>query len=198
MRHRLLSRVVTLVLVSAVVLPSAAQGASHHRLKAHKADAAACAAVHVAVTASTLQSASSATLCLLNVERAKHGLKPLRLNTKLARAARAHTVDMVRNTYFEHNSLDGRTPFTRMLATDYVPRGASWTLGENIGWGTEELGQPSALVDAWMRSPGHRANILNGKFREIGIGIQPGVPVDDRDVAGQPGATYTTDFGAHS
>jgi uncharacterized protein YkwD len=215
MRHRPFARVLTLVLASLAVVPAAAQAApqqarakgSHDRahakahrssFKAHKADASACAAAHVAITASTVRDAASATLCLLNVQRVNHGLRPLRMNAKLTKAARAHTLDMVRNTYFEHNSLNGRTPFQRMLATGYVPRGAAWTLGENIGWGTEELSEPASLVDAWMRSPEHRANILNGRYREIGIGVAPGVPVDDPDLEGQAGATYTTDFGVHS
>jgi len=196
MRLRLSACLATLALASVAVLPSAAQAAP--RSKAHKADAAACSAAHVAVTASTLHSATSATLCLLNVERVNRGLRPLKLNAKLTTAARAHSRDMVRRTYFEHNSPNGRTPFDRMLATNYVPKGAAWTLGENIGWGTEELAEPASLVAAWMRSPGHRANILNARFREIGIGIAPGVPVNDSDLDGQAGATYTTDFGVHS
>jgi uncharacterized protein YkwD len=105
---------------------------------------------------------------------------------------------MVRRTYFEHDSPSGRSPFDRMLATRYVPDGARWLLGENIGWGTTTLAQPAALVRAWMKSPGHRRNILNGRFREIGVGIALGIPTGDPQLDGQPGATYTTDFGSVS
>ncbi|ADB53130.1 CAP domain-containing protein [Conexibacter woesei] len=197
MRHRLFTRVVTLVLASYVALPAAAHGARPAR-SADTGQPSACSSARVAVTAATVDKASDATLCLLNRERASRGLAPLRIDAKLGRVARAHSLDMVRKGYFEHESRDGRTPFQRMLAARYVPKGASWTLGENIGWGTEELAQPAALVKAWMDSPGHRANILNGRFREIGIGIVPGVPVHDDGLAGQAGATYTTDFGRHS
>ena len=99
---------------------------------------------------------------------------------------------MVRRRYFAHDSLNGRSPFDRMRATHYVPRNASWWLGENIGWGSGSLAEPIAMVRAWMHSPPHRANILSRHFRDIGIGIVPGAPV------GGGGATYTTDFGRHS
>lgn len=191
MRHRLFTRVITLVLASLVALPAIAHGAPSGRPTA-------CSSAQVQVSAATVAKASDATLCLLNRERAARGLKPLRLDAKLGKAARNHSLDMVKRGYFEHNSPNGRTPFQRMLATKYVPKGASWTLGENIGWGTEELAQPAALVRAWMKSPGHRRNILNPRFREIGIGIAIGIPLRDAGLAGQAGATYTTDFGHHS
>lgn len=158
------------------------------------ADAApgACASAHATVRKATIRDARDATLCLLNRVRARHGLPQLRLSRKLSRAARRHSRDMVRRRYFAHDSLDGRSPVARMRATHYVPRDASWTLGENIGWGSGSLGEPIALVRAWMHSPGHRANILSRSFRDIGIGIAAGAPV------GGGGATYTTDFGFHS
>jgi uncharacterized protein YkwD len=154
---------------------------------------AACSSSHATVRKESLRRARNATLCLLNRARSRHGLPPLRLNRKLSRAARKHSRDMVRRQYFAHNSLDGRSPFARMRATRYVPRNASWTLGENIGWGQGPLGEPIALMRAWMHSPGHRANILSRRFRDVGIGIVVGAPVN-----GRTGATYTTDFGHHS
>lgn len=194
-RHALL--VLVAVLLAALLVPAAtvtADGrASTHRHRAHALGA--CSSAHVAVRRATLRRARDATLCLLNRVRARHGLPQLRLSPKLSRAARRHSRDMVRHRYFQHNSRDGRSPFTRMRATRYVPRGASWTLGENIGWGSGPLAQPIALVRAWMHSPPHRANILSRRFRDVGIGIAPGAPVDTR---GRSGATYTTDFGRYS
>jgi uncharacterized protein YkwD len=198
MRHRLLSRTVTLVLASCAVLPAAAHAAPTASASGARPGACSAAAAHVSVSSETIATAASATLCLLNAERSRRGLKPLRMNARLAGVARAHSADMVRRGYFEHNSPNGRTPFDRILATKYVPRGASWALGENIGWGTDVLAQPASLVKAWMKSPSHRANILNARFREIGVGIVPGVPVRNGDLDGQAGATYTTDFGHHS
>jgi uncharacterized protein YkwD len=161
----------------------------------------ACSSAHVSVERSTVRQARSATLCLLNRIRAHDGLRALRLNPKLSHVARVHSSDMVRRGYFAHNSPNGRTPFQRILGTRYVPRNASWWLGENIGWGSSSLADPAALVGMWMHSPPHRANILNGHFREIGIGIAVGTPVHGAHASrggGPAGATYTTDFGFHS
>jgi uncharacterized protein YkwD len=78
----------------------------------------------------------------------------------------------------------------RILRTGYA-RNQGWSLGENIAWGTGDLGTAGSIQRAWMESPGHRANILRPQFREIGIGIAVGAPVP----GGDEGATYTTDFG---
>jgi uncharacterized protein YkwD len=173
-----------LALLAAALLALPAQAA---------AAPAACSSAHVRVQGkASVRRARDATLCLLNRTRAAHGLAPLRLNARLSHAARRHSRDMVRHRYFAHDSRNGRSPFARMRATHYVPRGASWWLGENIGWGSGSLAQPIALVRAWMHSPEHRANILSRHFRDIGIGIAAGAPV------GGGGATYTTDFGQHS
>jgi uncharacterized protein YkwD len=67
-------------------------------------------------------------------------------------------------------------------------------IGENIAWGTLWLATPRAIVTSWMNSPGHRANILNPRFRDTGIGISPHAPASLS--GGQSGAIYTQDFGA--
>ncbi|HEU4701890.1 MAG TPA: CAP domain-containing protein [Conexibacter sp.] len=179
--------------LAALLIPTATASAQRHdhRQAQHRA-VGACSASHAIVRAAAIRRSRDATLCLLNRVRARHGLAPLRLNRKLSRAARRHSRDMVRHRYFAHDSRDGRSPFDRMRATRYVPRNASWWLGENIGWGSGTRSEPAAMVRAWMHSPPHRANILSRNFRDIGIGIAPGAPVGGR------GATYTTDFGRHS
>jgi uncharacterized protein YkwD len=154
----------------------------------------ACASAHVVVRAATLHRAQAATLCLLNQIRAQAGLPRRCLDRRLSAAARGHSREMVRRHYFAHDSAHGASPFRRMLSTHYVPRNASWWLGENIAWGSSSLGQPAAIVRAWMHSPPHRANILSRHFRDIGIGIAPGTPQHAR----HSGGTYTTDFGSHS
>lgn len=184
-----------LSLVALAASPTVALGAGH---AVERTRPAACGSARVDVSAHTLRTARAATLCLVNRERSSRGLAPLRLHPELSRAAVAHARDMVRRGFFRHDTPNGRSPFQRMLATRYVPRGARWLLGENLGWGTRELAQPAALVRSWMRSPSHRRNILNGRFREIGVGIALGVPVDNPRLADQPGATYATDFGAVS
>jgi len=183
-RFTLLALLTVLLLLPA----SAASARGHASGFGHRA-VGACSASHADVQRGTIRRARNATLCLLNRVRSRHGLPPLRLNARLSRAARAHSRDMVRRRYFAHDSLNGTSPFSRMRATHYVPRHASWWLGENIGWGSGSLAEPVALVRAWMHSPPHRANILSRQFRDVGIGIVPGAPV------GGGGATYTTDFG---
>ena len=133
-----------------------------------------------------------ATRCLLNQKRMQRGLRKLRGNGRLHRAAGRHTVDMARRHYFSHTSISGASFLDRIRRTGYLQRARSWSVGENIAWGTGELSTPRLIVRAWMRSPGHRANILNGRFREVGIGISFGAPVR---ASARPAATYTTDFG---
>ncbi|MBS1869096.1 MAG: CAP domain-containing protein [Actinobacteria bacterium] len=176
---------------AAALLASSPAGARQHGHRLHRA-VGACSASHAPVRAATIRRSRDATLCLLNRVRAQHGLPPLRLDARLSHAAGQHSREMVRRRYFGHDSANGRSPFDRMRATHYVPRNASWSLGENIGWGSGAFAEPIAMVRAWMHSPPHRANILSRTFRDIGIGIAPGAPLGGR------GATYTTDFGRHS
>lgn len=140
------------------------------------------------------RSTAKATLCLLNRERRERGLKKLRNNKRLSLAAVRHARDMVDRDYFQHDSPSGTDFVARILRTDYVSRSSSyrWILGENLAWGSYSLATPRSIVKAWMDSSGHRANILNDRFREIGIGAVPGAPVGDTDNA----ATYATEFGA--
>jgi uncharacterized protein YkwD len=127
-------------------------------------------------------SAVRATLCLLNEQRANHHLRPLHENTALDRASRGHSYAMVAHHYFDHGDFVGR-----IHRAGY----SGYTLGENIAWGSLQYSTPASIVDMWMHSAGHRANILRAKFRDIGIGIANGSP--ERGVSGA--ATYTTDFG---
>jgi uncharacterized protein YkwD len=133
-----------------------------------------------------------ATLCTLNVQRERFGLPPLKLNRKLSRAARRHARDMVRRRYFAHDSLGGGSFVDRIRRTGYLRNARSWTVGENLAWGTHRRSAPRAITSMWMNSPGHRANILSPSFREVGIGLALGAPAG----SGGPGATYATEFGA--
>ena len=143
-------------------------------------------------TGASLQSARKATLCLLNAERRSHGLKRLRLNGKLSHAGLRHARDMVRHGYFSHNGSGGEDFVQRILDTNYVPASASFSLAENLAWGSPGVSSPRATVNDWMSSPGHRRNILQRGFREIGIAIVIGAPMNGTN----QGATYATEFGA--
>lgn len=152
-----------------------------------------CANTNLKPTRANLELVRDAVLCLHNRERADHGLPRLRENPKLRRAAERHTSNMVSERFFDHTSPSGSTMVERIRRTGYTKRARSWALGENIAWGSGSLATAAQIQRSWMKSPGHRANILQRSFREIGIGIESGLPV--RLSAAQSGATYTTDFG---
>ncbi|MBM7173382.1 CAP domain-containing protein, partial [Streptomyces sp. G44] len=103
-------------------------------------------------------------VALVNTERAKAGCGPVRSNGKLAAAATKHSADMAARDYFDHTSPDGTDPGDRITAAGY-----RWsTYGENIARGQRT---PASVMDSWMKSPGHRANILNCDFKELGVGV---------------------------
>ncbi len=104
-----------------------------------------------------------------NDHRESNGLIPLRLNAKLSKAAEAKVNDMFAKQYFEHESPDGKSPadIIRAQSYEYI------IVGENLALGNFKDDQ--VLVQAWMDSPGHRANILNGKFHEIGVYARKGM-----------------------
>ncbi len=113
---------------------------------------------------STAPSLADQVLALVNQERRAVGVKPLRLNEKLTAAATAHSQDMALNDYLSHTSSDGRSPEARILATGYD----AFIATENIAGG---LATPASVMQAWMNSPGHRANLLNGSLTEMGVGF---------------------------
>jgi len=100
---------------------------------------------------------------LTNQERANHGLEPLEIDPQLSEVAEAKSNDMAENGYFSHNSPTYGSPFDMMhsFGVDYQ------TAGENIARGQSTAQQ---VVDGWMNSPGHRANILSPDFTHIGVG----------------------------
>jgi uncharacterized protein YkwD len=153
-----------------------------------------CAHAGLRPTRKNLNLIRAATLCLINRARAAHGERALRPNGRLRRAAQAHTDSMAFGDYFEHSGPRGQTPLARMRAVGYVSSSrAGYEVGENIAWGTLWLSTPHAIVAAWMASPGHRANILDPRYRETGIGVSPHPPASLAH--GQRGAIYTQDFG---
>ena len=143
----------------------------------------------------THQQVRSAVLCLLNDRRHAHGLAGLRAIPDLRVAAQRHSRDMVAHGYFSHTSPTAGDFVSRIRRSGYLDGARSWGAAENIAWGTGSYGTPASIVRAWMESPGHRANILNGRFRDIGIGVVAGAPPPDPAASG---GTYTTDFGYRS
>lgn len=111
----------------------------------------------------TVSNYANQVLTLVNAERSKAGLKPLTLNSTLTKSAQAKSQDMHDKKYFDHNSPTYGTPFQMMSKFGYKYSYA----GENIAMGQKT---PKEVMDAWMNSTGHRANILNSNYTEIGIG----------------------------
>ncbi|MGA5821046.1 CAP domain-containing protein [Kitasatospora sp. NPDC094028] len=104
---------------------------------------------------------------LVNVERSKAGCGPVTADSRLASASQSHSDDMADRNYFDHASPEGYHADHRIEATGY--RWSTW--GENIARGQKD---PAAVMDAWMNSPGHRANILNCAFKQLGVGVRTG------------------------
>ena len=176
-------------LVALLLITPAADAKTKPRPKAKAA--VECVNGDLAPTAENLPAVRAAILCLHNKIRVEHGLPSLKENTRLRATATGHSSEMIQDGYFAHDSQNGTSFSDRILAGRYVKRNAAWTLGENLAWGTGELSTPAKIMDEWMHSAGHRANILKGAYREIGIGIRLGIPTD-----ATVGATVTADFGA--
>ena len=136
--------------------------------------------------------ARDAVLCLVNKERDNAGLGNLDNDKRLQRAAQRHTDKMDGTGCFDHTCGGEGDLGARLESVDYLGGGLTrWSYGENIAWGMESRGTPRAIVDAWMHSSGHRANILSRDFRDVGIGFSKGSPGSGRADAG----IYTVDFG---
>lgn len=133
--------------------------------------------------------------CLINARRARHRLAPLRYDQCLDRAAERHARDMVRRRYFAHSSQRGRTPAQRARAAGYVPRRGRWRIGENLAWGAGERASARAAVRGWLNSPPHRANLLGGGFRDVGVAVVRGAPVKGAGGRNAPTATFVVEFG---
>ncbi|MFF3453828.1 CAP domain-containing protein [Streptomyces sp. NPDC002730] len=127
-------------------------------------------------TAAPASGDAARVLQLVNSERSKVGCSALTMNAKLTKAAQDHSKDMASHTNMSHTGSDGSSPGDRITSAGY-----NWsTYGENVAYG---YATPESVMAGWMGSPGHKANILNCAFKEIGIGLA------------QPNSYWTQDFG---
>jgi len=132
----------------------------------------------------------------INQIRRGRGLRPLRHNGRLAAAADFHSKDMARKGYFEHDSASG-SAFWRRIERFYPSRGfRSWTVGENLLWGSDTYGAGFAVRE-WMNSPPHRTNLLSREWREVGIGAVT-VASAPGEYHGRAVTIVTADFGSRS
>ncbi|HMM93478.1 CAP domain-containing protein [Phycicoccus sp.] len=131
--------------------------------------------------ATTSTSEAQQVLRLTNAERADAGCAPLAWSAKLASAAVAHSTDLATHDYFSHTSRDGRTFSARITAAGYA-----WSrVAENIATGQPT---PAAVVASWMSSAGHRANILDCRLTQLGVGVARSAATGHRPY-------WTQDFG---
>lgn len=187
----LVARCVALcVVLMAALLPGQAEAKA--RSSAKPRTAADCPGARAQVSMANLPAASRATTCLLNLERARRGRGYLSASSSLAGAAKFHSKEMVRDVYFDHRDAQGRGVADRSRRAGY-PMRFRWHIGENLAWGTRTMATPASVVERWMESPGHRANVLDPGFRVVGVGVEPGVPVEG---AQGDGATFTAVFGS--
>jgi uncharacterized protein YkwD len=121
-------------------------------------------------TLSRATSLESLVLTEINGARAARGLRPLSRSTALTQAAMGHSRSMVTLGFFSHESRNG-TSFSQRLSRFYARSAGGWTVGENLAMFSGVAPTAKAIVDAWMASPGHRANVLRQQFREAGIAI---------------------------
>ena len=159
-------------------------------LAAPSAALADCPGADARPAADNLPQMAQATLCLLNAERSAKGLPAVSEQAQLSKASADYSALMVKEQFFAHVSPKGSELTDRLTGVGYLGNPGAWIVGENIAWGEYYLATPGAIVKAWMNSPPHHANILNGDYSDIGLGIALGTPASSN-----PGATYTTDFG---
>lgn len=119
-------------------------------------------------TLSALDTLEGRILSDINRIRSNRGLSPLRIFGGLTAAADTHSREMARSGFFAHSSADGSS-FSRRVQRFYpTSRYSSWLVGENLLWSSPSI-DDSRAVDLWMRSPGHRANLLEPRWRQIGL-----------------------------
>ncbi|MEU1281625.1 CAP domain-containing protein [Streptomyces sp. NPDC005805] len=115
-------------------------------------------------------------VALVNSERSKAGCSPVTVNARLSKAAQAHSEDMASHRNMSHTGSDGSSAGDRITRAGY-----NWsTYGENVAYG---YSTPEQVMAGWMSSPGHKKNILNCGFKEIGVGLA------------QPDDYWTQNFG---
>ena len=143
-----------------------------------------------------LTTPESRSLNMHNQARSARGLPGLCVHRQLTQAARSHSQEMINKDYFAHESFNGETDIARMQRFGYTSSGFSFVkYGENIYRGSGTSGSARSAFTWWMNSSGHRANILDPDFREVGIGVRTGEFVDESGTKIPGTSMYTVDFG---
>ena len=158
------------------------------KLPVARAAQAACADADLQVARSTVKRVRRAIVCLVNQQRRAAGVRKVKGHKRLQKAATAHVKDMLGRTYFAHEGPGGPDLISRLQKAKFWPA----TAGENLAAGTGGLATARGVMDAWLHSAAHRANMLDKRFKWVGIGIVPTFPAPPSS----PGATIAAEFGA--
>jgi uncharacterized protein YkwD len=177
-----------LALIIAIGLQSAA---------AAPAGAAACPHTDMPSAQLSLSEFEDSIFCLVNEARAENGLRQLRPNPLLHRAAGAYTSSLMRGRFFSHygdfaGHPNASTPIGRLRQIGYVCSGYVWVVGEDLRWSTPETSTPADILEYWMGSPIHRMYLLKAKFDELGVAGTRGTPIDP---SLPDGITVAAEFG---
>ncbi len=187
-------RVATKTSAASAASKSAAEATAAQAARIANVLAAPCQNTQLTPEPANLALVRAAVLCLVNVERAQNGRQPLEPDSRLEAAAESHGKEMLAVDYFAHVAPSGETPVERISDTGYIPNSeVGYVIGENLAWGTLTLSTPEAIVKAWIASPEHLANILEAKYQQTGIDVEPEVPTTLAE--GVQGALYTQEFG---
>jgi uncharacterized protein YkwD len=182
MGRRALARVHLAVLTASLVLVPSVSAAER------------CSDTELMPTASNLSRVEAALVCLLNRERARAGSASLMRDARLERTAFRHTRDMVEHGFFGHRREGGPTLLARLRRGGYFKRSRSALYGENLGYATPERATAATMTRAFSLSESHRATMLFGRFRDVGVGS---ALIDPHPAfyADHPAVVFTVDFG---
>ena len=122
------------------------------------------------------KAARAALVCELRRVHTRRHLPRLRLDERLAKAARRHAADMVRHKYFSHDSPNGDSVADRARRTGYIKSSCSWQVGEVLAWGVAGRSTAAATVRAWMDSSEHRHILVSSRYSDLGVGAVGGTP----------------------
>lgn len=183
----MLAAALALALAAPALAAPAASGAAPQAVAGKRA----CNSADALPSEVPTRTVGRAVRCLINAERAVHGLTRLDSDPRLDRAAAAHNRLMVRSGCFAHQCPGESILGDRIDGTGYLDGAGIWAYGEVVAWGAGRRGTAAKIVSAWMASPGHRAAILEPGFRELGVAVARRGPGGQRDAA-----THTVNFGA--
>jgi uncharacterized protein YkwD len=161
------------------------------------AGAASCPNMDLPSAQLTLEQFDDSMFCMINQTRAENGLRTLRPNPLLARAAAEYTNSLLEGRFFSHHGdfaghPHASTPVGRAREIGYIRPGYVWIVGEDLRWSTPETSSPADIIEMWMESPIHRLWLLKPKVDELGVAGARGTPIDPNL---PDGITLAAEFG---